>query len=177
MKNLIKCPVWFLGLLWLSACTSSQDHHSNSAQPSSNSVELKQAAAGMVVTANPVATKTGAAILRAGGSSVDAAIGIQAVLSLVEPQSSGFGGGGYMVHFDNTTKQVDVYDGRETAPKNVSADMFLDQDDQSIGFIKAKTSGLSTGVPGMVAMLSLAHANHGKLPWGEHFADAIKLAN
>ncbi|MFT6408879.1 MAG: gamma-glutamyltranspeptidase/glutathione hydrolase, partial [Arenicella sp.] len=117
----------------------------------------------MVVTANPLASKAGAEILRAGGSAVDAAIAIEAVLSLVEPQSSGLGGGGFMLHFDNATNTMAVYDGRETAPALVSETMFLDESGESIGFLNAKNSGLSTGVPGMVAMLSLAHRDHGKL--------------
>ncbi len=131
----------------------------------------------MVVTANPHASKAGADVLRAGGSAVDAAIAIEAVLSLVEPQSSGLAGGGYMVYFDNASNQVSVYDGRETAPKNVSETMFLNQEGKSIGFLNAKNSGLSSGVPGMVAMLELAHKDHGKLPWGAHFDSAKKLAS
>jgi gamma-glutamyltranspeptidase/glutathione hydrolase len=130
----------------------------------------------MVVTANPLASKAGAEILRAGGSAVDAAIAIEAVLSLVEPQSSGLGGGGFMLHFDNATNTMAVYDGRETAPALVSETMFLDESGESIGFLNAKNSGLSTGVPGMVAMLSLAHRDHGKLPWGPHFDRAKQLA-
>jgi gamma-glutamyltranspeptidase/glutathione hydrolase len=131
----------------------------------------------MVVTANPYATKAGAEILRAGGSAVDAAIAIEAVLSLVEPQSSGLGGGGFMVHFNNSNNKLDVYDGRETAPQEVSELMFLNESGESIGFLNAKNSGLSTGVPGMVAMLALAHEDHGTLPWGPHFERAKQLAN
>lgn len=131
----------------------------------------------MVVTANPHASKAGAAILRAGGSAVDAAIAIEAVLSLVEPQSSGLGGGGFLVHFDNQTKQLAVYDGRETAPALVNQDMFLDQQGQSIGYFNAKNSGLATGVPGMIAMLEMAHSDHGSLPWSGLFARATELAS
>jgi len=131
----------------------------------------------MVVTANPHATKAGADILRAGGSAVDAAIAIEAVLSLVEPQSSGLGGGGFMVHFNNADNTLDVYDGRETAPANATESMFLRDDGKSIGFLNAKNSGLSTGVPGMVSMLALAHKDHGKLPWGPHFDRAKQLAS
>jgi len=138
--------------------------------------QAKSTKMGMVVTANPYATKAGAEVLRAGGSAVDAAIAIEAVLSLVEPQSSGFGGGGYMVHFDNQSNKLDVYDGRETAPALATDTMFLDDTGESIGFINAKNSGISTGVPGMVAMLSLAHKDHGKLPWGPHFDRAKQLA-
>jgi len=131
----------------------------------------------MVVTANPHASKAGAEILRQGGSAVDAAIAIEAVLSLVEPQSSGFGGGGYLSYFDNTSKKVTVYDGRETAPASISPTQFLNQSGERLAYIDAKNSGLSTGVPGMVAMLALAHADHGKLDWGKQFSYARKLAH
>lgn len=142
-------------------------------------IESQQAAAskGMVVTANPHATKAGAEILRAGGSAVDAAIAIQAVLTLVEPQSSGLGGGGFMTYFDGTTKQVSVYDGRETAPALATPDLFINSDGEPYGFIDAKTSGISTGVPGMVSLLELAHSDHGRLAWGEHFHHAKSLAS
>ena len=132
---------------------------------------------GMVVTANPYASKAGADILRAGGSAVDAAIAIESVLSLVEPQSSGLGGGGFMVYFDNQRKRVSVYDGRERAPISATADLFLDQQGEPMSFITAKTSGLSTGVPGMVSLLHLAHDDHGQLPWSVNFAAAKQLAS
>jgi gamma-glutamyltranspeptidase/glutathione hydrolase len=138
--------------------------------------QVKPTRTAMVVTANPLASRAGAEILRAGGSAVDAAIAIEAVLSLVEPQSSGLGGGGYMTHFDNASNVVSVYDGRETAPALATEKMFLDQAGNSIGYINAKNSGLSTGVPGMVSMLSLAHQDHGKIPWGPHFDRAKQLA-
>jgi len=181
MTNSIKLTLLIVVLSYLSACA--QNPLANNPEPN-NSPELAatslsskaQSPSGMVVTANPHSTRAGAEVLRAGGSAVDAAIAIEAVLSLVEPQSSGLGGGGFMVHFNNATNQVDVYDGRETAPSKVSPDMFLDSNGESIGFFNAKVSGLSTGVPGMVAMLNLAHNDHGKLPWGGHFDHAIKLA-
>lgn len=159
----------------LTACANSTPEVGN-VEPALDNAKLPKVSIGMVVTANPHASKAGAEILRAGGTAVDAAIAIEAVLSLVEPQSSGLAGGGFMVHFDNQTKSLSVYDGRETAPQNVQADMFLDKAGESIGFINAKNSGLSTGVPGMVAMLQLAHKDHGKLPWGPHFDRARQLA-
>jgi len=134
-----------------------------------------QTRTGMVVTANPHATEAGAAILRQGGSAVDAAVAIEAVLSLVEPQSSGLAGGGFMVHYDSESKKTVVYDGRETAPAGATEDMFL-VDGKRMGFLDAKHSGLSTGVPGVVAMLSLAHQDHGHLSWSELFADGVRLA-
>jgi len=143
-------------------------------KPVLKSPTTKQA---MVVTANPHATQAGIDILQSGGSAVDAAIAIQAVLSLVEPQSSGLGGGGFMTHFDNSTKKISVYDGRETAPSKAHHDMFLDQAKQRLPFLKAKHSGLSIGVPGVISMFELAHNDHGKLAWGPHFNHAINLAN
>jgi len=130
----------------------------------------------MVVTANPHATEAGLEILRAGGSAVDAAIAIEAVLSLVEPQSSGLAGGGFMVHFDASENAISVFDGRETAPAAATADMFLDADNKPIGFLDAKNSGLSTGVPGVLAMLSLAHEDQGLLQWSALFERAAQLA-
>jgi gamma-glutamyltranspeptidase/glutathione hydrolase len=130
----------------------------------------------MVVTANPHATAAGLEVLRAGGSAVDAAIAIEAVLSLVEPQSSGLAGGAFMVHYDNETQSLAVYDGRESAPSGATPDMFMLDNGDSMPFIQAKTSGLSTGVPGVLAMLSLAHKEQGTLEWGSLFSYASKLA-
>lgn len=130
----------------------------------------------MVVSANPHATTAGIEILNAGGSAIDAAIAIEAVLSLVEPQSSGLGGGAFMTYFDNTNKKMMVYDGRETAPSNATSSLFLDNENKPFSFIKAKNSGLSIGVPGVVAMFELAHKEHGQLPWGQHFKHARNLA-
>lgn len=157
----------------LGACSATAPEAVN---PKVEQAQAKIAKTAMVVTANPLASRAGAEILRAGGSAVDAAIAIEAVLSLVEPQSSGLGGGGYLTYFDNASNVVSVYDGRETAPALASEKMFLNQDGNSIGYLNAKNSGLSTGVPGMVSMLSLAHKDHGKIPWGPHFDRARQLA-
>lgn len=154
-------------LVFLTACATSLPPQS---------AAVKKPPVAIVVTANPHATRAGAEILRAGGSAVDAAIAIEAVLSLVEPQSSGLGGGGFMVHFDNQTNNMTVYDGRETAPASASSDMFIDRDGEPMGFLQAKASGMSTGVPGMVSMLQLAHEDHGQLTWGLHFDRAKRLA-
>lgn len=135
-----------------------------------------KASPAMVVTANRHATAAGADVLRAGGSAVDAAIAIEAVLSLVEPQSSGLAGGAFMTYFDARARAVTVYDGRETAPASATVDMFMLPQDKPMGFIDAKTSGLSTGVPGVVSMLHLAHQDHGRVDWGRLFAPARRLA-
>jgi len=122
-------------------------------------------AGAMVAAANPLAVDAGIEILKAGGSAVDAAIAIQAVLGLVEPQSSGLGGGSFMLYYDAASGDVISYDGRESAPKGASADMFLDAGGQPLSFLDAVQSGRSVGVPGTVAMLALAHGEHGRLPW------------
>ncbi|WP_165789572.1 gamma-glutamyltransferase [Billgrantia endophytica] len=127
-----------------------------------------------VAAANPLATDAGYQVLRAGGSAVDAAIAVQMVLTLVEPQSSGIGGGAFLMHYDGS--DVTAFDGRETAPKAASESLLMDGEGESLAFMDAAASGLSVGVPGTVRMLELAHAKHGKLPWADLFAPAISLA-
>ena len=130
----------------------------------------------MVVAAHPLATKAGLEILRAGGSAIDAAIAVQLVLTLVEPQSSGIGGGGFLLHYDPASGRIESYDGRETAPASAKPDMFLDAEGKPLDFYDAVVGGLSVGVPGTLRMLELAHRDHGKLPWARLFAPAIRLA-
>ena len=127
-----------------------------------------------VAAANPLATQAGQQILQAGGSAVDAAIAVQMVLTLVEPQSSGIGGGAFLVHFDGQRTQA--YDGRETAPALATPALFLDADGKPMGFKQAVVGGRSVGVPGALRMLYLAHQQHGKLPWKALFQPAIRLA-
>lgn len=127
-----------------------------------------------VAAANPLAAEAGQRILRAGGSAVDAAIAVQMVLTLVEPQSSGIGGGAFLLHFDG--RRVQAFDGRETAPAGATPQMFLDADGKPLPFMQAVTSGRSVGVPGAVAMLAQAHRQHGKLPWARLFDPAIERA-
>ena len=127
-----------------------------------------------VAAANPLATDAGYQVLKAGGSAVDAAVAVQMVLTLVEPQSSGIGGGAFLMHHDGD--EVAAYDGRETAPAAVSGELFLDEAGEPLAFMEAAASGLSVGVPGTVRMLELAHAEHGRLPWAELFGPAIRLA-
>ncbi|WP_111412056.1 gamma-glutamyltransferase [Billgrantia lactosivorans] len=127
-----------------------------------------------VAAANPLATDAGYQVLQAGGSAVDAAIAVQMVLTLVEPQSSGIGGGAFLVHYDGS--EVKAYDGRETAPRASSESLFLNGEGEPLEFMDAAASGLSVGVPGTVRMLEMAHEKHGKLPWAQLFAPAISLA-
>jgi gamma-glutamyltranspeptidase/glutathione hydrolase len=128
----------------------------------------------MVAAANPLAARAGLQILRDGGSAVDAAIAIQLVLTLVEPQSSGIGGGAFLLHWDG--QRVQAYDGRETAPMAASEDQFIGPDGKPLPFRDAAASGLSVGVPGVVRMLEHVHREHGRLKWSVLFDPAIELA-
>lgn len=131
----------------------------------------------MVAAADSRAVNAGLAILKAGGSATDAAIAVQLVLTLVEPQSSGIGGGAFMVHYDDASNKVTSYDGRETAPGASTEDLLLTADGQPMKFFDAVVGGRAVGTPGVLAMLAMAHAKHGKLPWSELFHPAIELAN
>ena len=135
-------------------------------------VARSTAAEPFAIAANPLATRAGLNVLKRGGSAVDAAIAIQAMLSLVEPQSSGIGGGAFMTYFDAKTGKITVYDGREVAPAQAASTMFLDGAGQPLPFNTAVISGRATGVPGAVKMLAVAHEDHGKLPWSSLFGDA-----
>lgn len=130
----------------------------------------------MVAAANPLAAEAGLKVLKRSGSAVDAAVAIQAVLGLVEPQSSGLGGGAFMTFHDGKTGETVVYDGRETAPKAAGPDYFFGPDGKPMGFVKAVLSGRSQGTPGAVAMLEDAQKRHGRLQWSTLFGDAERLA-
>ncbi|WBM41068.1 gamma-glutamyltransferase family protein [Comamonas aquatica] len=127
-----------------------------------------------VAAANPLATDAGYQVLKAGGSAIDAAIAVQMVLGLVEPQSSGIGGGAFLLHAAGS--QVLAYDGRETAPAAATENLFLKADGQPMAFHDAVVGGRSVGTPGAVRMLELAHREHGKLPWASLLQPAIQLA-
>src|SRR5688572_5806410 len=129
-----------------------------------------------VATANPHAARAGLEILRAGGSALDASIAAQLVLNLVEPQSSGIGGGAFLLHWDAADKRISAYDGRETAPAAAQPGRFLRSDGTPMTFAEAVNSGRSIGVPGVLRVLELAHAKHGRLQWRRLFAPAIRLA-
>ena len=130
---------------------------------------------GMVSAADPRAAEAGAEMLRAGGSATDAAIATMLALTVVEPQSSGIGGGGFFVASD-AAGRVETIDGRETAPAGATPRWFLGPDGQPLPFHQAVLSGLSIGVPGNIALAAEAHARHGKLPWARLFQPAIRLA-
>ncbi len=126
-----------------------------------------------VAAANPLATDAGYQVLKAGGSAVDAAIAVQLVLGLVEPQSSGIAGGAFLLHHDG--KKTEAFDGRETAPSGVDENLFM-KDGKPMAFIEGVVGGRSVGVPGTMRMLEMAHKQHGKLPWAKLFEPAIQLA-
>ncbi len=132
----------------------------------------------MVVTANPLATQAGCEVLRAGGSAADAAVAVQMVLGLVEPQSSGLGGGAFIVHYDAAAKTVQTYDGRETAPSGATEDYlrFISATDPSAPLPDARRSGRSIGTPGAVRVLEMLHREHGAKPWADLFDPARRLA-
>ena len=135
-----------------------------------------KAAEPFVIAANPLAAEAGLNVLKRGGSAVDAAVAVQAMLSLVEPQSSGIGGGAFMTYYDARTRKIVVYDGREVAPAQAVSTMFLDSSGKPLPFDTAVVSGRATGVPGAVKMLGMVQAEHGKLPWSSLFGDAERTA-
>jgi gamma-glutamyltranspeptidase/glutathione hydrolase len=137
-------------------------------------LQTRHASRHMAAAANPLAAEAGREMLRRGGSAIDAAIAMQAVLTLVEPQSSGIGGGALIVLWDG--QSVRTYDGRETAPAGATEKLFLQADGQPMPFTQAQIGGRSVGTPGVLRALELAHRKHGRLPWAQLFEPAIHLA-
>jgi gamma-glutamyltranspeptidase / glutathione hydrolase len=131
----------------------------------------------MVAAAHPLAVTAGLTALRNGGTAIDAAVAVQLVLGVVEPQASGLGGGGFLLYYDAASQAITVYDGREAAPAGALPTMFIGSDGKPLPFREAVASGLSVGVPGDVALLELAHKEHGERPWRELFEPAIALAH
>lgn len=166
MTRFFTALAWLLPALLLAACATAPD----SAPPPAGDREI------FVVAANPLAVEAGLGVLRRGGSAVDAAIAIESTLSLVEPQSSGIGGGAFLTYYEARTKRIHVYDGRETAPAAATPDMFLDDGGKPLAFPVAVLSGRATGVPGLLKMLELAHDEHGRLAWNTLFAEPERLA-
>ena len=159
----------------LASCAAPQE----AGQPASTSTqqgEWRLSGRAMIAAADERAVRAGLAVIKAGGSAVDAAIAAHSVLGLVEPQSSGLGGGGYMVVYDRKSNTTTVFDGREAAPSGATADYFT-VNGQNLGFVDAILSGKSVGVPGAVAMYKAAHDKYGKRPWASNFDAAIKLAD
>lgn len=174
------CLAW-LSLALLAACTTALAQ-----LPSVESIQSEVAtvyaeksgwthARFAVAAANPLATQAGYQVLKAGGSATDAAIAVQMVLTLVEPQNSGIGGGAFLLHFDG--RVVEAYDGRETAPAAVDESLLIGANGIPLAFYDAVVGGRSVGTPGTVAMLEMVHKQHGKLPWAQLFEPAIALAS
>ena len=162
------------GAFMLAGCALTQGAEATAG--GSTSVAAEAPARGPFVSAaNPLAVEAGMKVLARGGSAVDAAVAIQAVLGLVEPQSSGLGGGAFMMVYDANTAALAVYDGRETAPASATPELFY-ENGRPLPFVDAVLSGHSTGAPGAVPMLALAQKQHGALPWSELFGDAERLA-
>jgi gamma-glutamyltranspeptidase/glutathione hydrolase len=164
---LLRQLLCLLGLVSFASC----------APTPARSASATPADAPFVIAANPLAAQAGLNVLKRGGSAVDAAVAVQAMLSLVEPQSSGVGGGAFMTYYDAATRKITVYDGREVAPAQATPGMFLDASGQPLPFETAVVSGRATGVPGAVGMLALAHSERGKLPWSTLLGDAELTAD
>ncbi|HYX02431.1 MAG TPA: gamma-glutamyltransferase [Reyranella sp.] len=138
--------------------------------------EVRAAPQSMVAAAHPLAVQAGVDVLGRGGTALDAAIAVQMVLGVVEPQASGLGGGGFLLYYDAASRTLTLYDGRETAPLGATPGMFLEADGRPLGFRQAVASGLSVGVPGLLAMLDLAYREHGQMAWRDLFQPAIEAA-
>ena len=169
---------WFAAAITLTAAIASATPPT---QPEGSTgrrvVPPSEATKAMVAAAHPLAVDAGLRILDGGGSAVDAAIATALALNVVEPQSAGIGGGGFLLAYDATTKRVRSYDGRETAPATITPDVFLGKDQSPLPFMTAVASGRSVGVPGAIRLFELAHRRHGKLPWRALFEPAIALAS
>ena len=131
----------------------------------------------ILATANPIATQTGYDVLKKGGNAIDAMVAVQAVLGLVEPQSSGLGGGAFTLYYDAITSELSTYDGRETAPLEANENLFIAKDSKPMAFFDAVVGGRSVGTPGTVKLLWSLHQQKGRLPWASLLEPAIKLAN
>ena len=162
----------FLLAFVAAACTAAPSPAPQTLAPAAR--EQSQA---FVIAANPLAARAGAEVLERGGNAIDAAVAVQAMLSLVEPQSSGLGGGAFITYLDGRSGALTIYDGRETAPAGASAAMFLGPDGKPLDFGTAVLSGRSTGVPGAVAALALAQREHGRLRWSSLFGSAERAAD
>jgi len=179
MKVLFKTAlgVSLTALFLAGGCKANTTDKDVSGAPEFNIVKTKAVSPGMVAAANPHAVEAGLEVLRAGGSAVDAAVAVQTVLGLVEPQSSGLAGGAFMIVYDNKSGDVWFYNGREKAPSGATADMFLDPETgKPIRYFAGITSGRATGVPGVMIMLKKAHKDYGKLDWSKSFEPGIRLA-
>ena len=173
-------PIATLGLLFLTATATFAQQASDTVSPERATgiaaATVVSAKEHMVAAAHPLAAEAGEKILAAGGSAIDAMIAVQTVLGLVEPQSSGLGGGAFLVYYDASAKRITTLDGRETAPLDATPKLFLDDKGQPMEFFDAVVGGRSVGTPGTVMLMQEAHNRYGRLPWKDLFAPAEKLA-
>jgi len=177
MTTTARTAALLLCLLAVGACRTAPTTPEAAGRPATAGRPTATAHAAGVAAANPLAVEAGLAILRAGGGAADAAVAVQAALGLVEPQSSGLGGGAFLLHYDAQSGTMTAYDGRETAPAGATPDMFLDARGEPLPYADAVTSGRATGVPGAMAMLGLAHERHGRLPWSRLFDGVAPAAD
>ncbi len=186
MKNIFLKIVLITTFSTINSCAFKAPTTLNNLNPSDNWIgepnsgfrNLKSVTAKkyMVSSASKASSEAGAEILAKGGNAIDAAIATQLVLNVVEPHSSGIGGGGFFLYFDKKTGKKIYFDGRETAPAKAFSEMFLDQNGKARNFSDAVRGGLSVGTPGLLKILKAAHQKYGKLPWAELFQPAIKVA-
>ena len=170
---MITSRFWVAGMAAvLAACVPTSDQAPSVAASDAGAARVEP----FVIAANPLAAQAGLEVLERGGSAADAALAVQTMLSLVEPQSSGVGGGAFLNYFDAETGKITIYDGRETAPAQASRTMFLDESGEPLGFREAVVSGRATGVPGAMAALAELHKDHGTLAWNSLFDAPIKTA-
>lgn len=165
--------------LSLSGCTAPSSSDPRATPERSTGYKAKQSVISnqaMISVANPYAAQAGLRILKAGGSALDAAIAAQMVLNLVEPQSSGIGGGGFLLVYEPKSKKIISFDGRESAPANATPSLFLKEDGTKMKFFEAAIGGRAVGVPGLLQMLSRAHRKYGQLKWSALFEEAITLS-
>jgi len=174
MKYLSAC------LLLTSASTFANQAADSVAPEQSSGIQQKQLVTAkdwMVTAANPLATQAGADILAQGGNAIDAMVTTQLMLGLVEPQSSGIGGGAFLVYWDANTKKLTTYDGRETAPLDATPQLFHDENGQPLKFYDAVVGGRSVGTPGTVKLMWDTHQKYGQLEWSKLIAPVIEVAN
>ncbi|MBJ7537260.1 gamma-glutamyltransferase [Marinomonas transparens] len=168
-------PLWLVSSLSL-ATGQAADSVAPEAASGTQKKTLAHAQEFMVATANPVATKAGYDILKAGGSAIDALVAVQMTLGLVEPQSSGLGGGAFAVYYNASAKKLTTFDGRETAPLEATPELFQDKNGKPLSFYTAVVGGRSVGTPGTVKLMGELHNRYGKLPWKDLLAPAEALA-
>src|SRR5690554_5131733 len=179
MKNVSRLA-WLIAPFYLAACQPTPIDSASALDPEGDTGRIEQHATVMddymVVAANPYAAEAGADILRQGGNAIDAAVAVQAMLTLVEPQSSGIGGGAFIMYWDAKSQKLYSLDARETAPEEADENLFLNEQGQPVRWIDAVVGGRSVGTPGIVKGLEEAHQHFGKLAWPQLFESAIELS-